>query len=148
MEPAQCAARRRAAKGMIAPAGAVPIHTLRRERLAFTAASRSRNWPHRAAPRLGFQAEARSHPSFDPAVVRAETRRRDDDPVFGGMAACPCVLVLCGAPAAGKSSLSRELRRHPARRVGAVHHISFDSIERESTVCRRRRSAERTLSVA
>jgi hypothetical protein len=78
----------------------------------------------------------------------SETRRGDDDPVFGGMAACPCVLVLCGAPAAGKSSLSRELRRHPARRVGAVHHISFDSIERESTVCRRRRSAERTLSVA
>ena len=104
-------------------------------------ASRSadRDWPH---PRLG------SHPppAFDPAVV--QTRRGDDDPVFGGMAACPCVLVLCGAPAAGKSSLSRELRRHPARRVGAVHHISFDSIERESTVCRRRRSAERTLSVA
>ena len=46
------------------------------------------------------------------------------------MAACACVAVLCGAPAAGKSSLSRELRRRPARRVGAVHHISFDDIER------------------
>ena len=41
-----------------------------------------------------------------------------------------CVVVLCGAPGAGKSSLARELARRVPRRVGAVHHISFDDIER------------------
>ena len=67
---------------------------------------------------------------MEEAVVRGlETSRRS-----GWMAACPCVLVLCGAPAAGKSSLCRELSRRPARRVEAVHHISFDSIERDSSV--------------
>jgi adenylate kinase family enzyme len=41
-----------------------------------------------------------------------------------------CVVVLCGAPGAGKSKLSRELARHVPCHVGAVHHISFDDIER------------------
>ena len=47
---------------------------------------------------------------------------------------CPCVVCLCGAPAAGKSSLARalcdELSR--PRLVSAVYHISFDEIERSS----------------
>lgn len=67
-------------------------------------------------------------------LFRRRSRATLRDPARPEMAACPCVLVLCGAPAAGKSSLSRELRRRPARRVDAVHHISFDSIERDTTV--------------
>ena len=65
-------------------------------------------------------------------MQHAAAMQRMPAPAVGG--GCACVVVLCGAPAAGKSSLARQLCSEQARPglVSGVHHIEFDAIEQSS----------------